>query len=515
MKKRTAICLLTGLLFSFAPGHRFRNRNYYFSESGNDQNEGSLVHPLRSIAKFNRLVLHPGDSVFFRAGDSFSGSLILDSKKSGQKDFPVVIGSYRRGWALIDAGKGIGLTIDNCSYIEISGLHLRGSGRKTGNKRDGVLLKVTNHVTVSNLDISGLQKSGLFIYASRNMTCIDIYAHDNGSAGITVDGDDQNKKSSRDIDIIHCRAVNNPGDPTELDNHSGNGIIVGHCTNVHIDHCMASENGWDMPRTGNGPVGIWAYEADSILIEHCLSFLNKTSKGAADGGGFDLDGGVTHSVIQYCFSYGNQGAGYCLFQYAGASPWHDNIYRFNISENDGLVSEGRAGVFIWNGSGDELQFYNCDFYNNSIYNAHEADLSFSVMSKNRRFRFFNNIFVAWDSLIRGDKGRDLFIGNDWHSLQKGFSSEGVFNFRDWMNKSGQESENGVVQGSNLDPHFQDPGKAQIRNADSLIWMKAYLLPDSSFLKRSGSDLYKTYGIERGKEDFMGKPLPVKGVGACL
>ena len=98
---------------------------------------------------------------------------------------------------------------------------------------------------------------------------------------------------------LHC-TVNNPGDPTNLTNHSGNGIVVGHCTNVLIDHCMATNNGWDMPRIGNGPVGIWCYEADSVVIQHCLSYRNKTSVGGADGGGFDFDGGVTNSIIQYC-----------------------------------------------------------------------------------------------------------------------------------------------------------------------------------------------------------------------
>ena len=123
-----------------------------------------------------------------------------------------------------------------------------------------------------------------------------------------------------------------------------------------------------MPRKGNGPVGIWAFEADSVVIQHCLSYRNKTSAGGADGGGFDLDGGVTHSIVQYCLSYENQGAGYCIFQYLYASPWHDNIFRYNISENDGAVSDAHGGVYIWNSAKIADQFYNGRFYNNTIYN---------------------------------------------------------------------------------------------------------------------------------------------------
>ena len=190
------------------------------------------------------------------------------------------------------------------------------------------------------------------------------------------------------------KTENNPGDPTNLKNHSGNGIVVGHCTKILIDSCVATNNGWDMPRIGNGPVGIWCYEADSVIIQHCISYRNKTSVGAADGGGFDLDGGVTNSIIQYCLSYENQGSGYCIFQYWDASPWYNNVIRFNISENDGLVSDSRAGMYIWNSSRDKNQFYNCDVYNNTIYNSKQAALAFSETSEHKNFRFFNNIFIA-------------------------------------------------------------------------------------------------------------------------
>jgi hypothetical protein len=46
-----------------------------------------------------------------------------------------------------------------------------------------------------------------------------------------------------------------PGDPSILNNHSGNGIVVGNAEKVTIEYCEAANNGWDMPRQGNGPVG--------------------------------------------------------------------------------------------------------------------------------------------------------------------------------------------------------------------------------------------------------------------
>jgi hypothetical protein len=227
----------------------------------------------------------------------------------------------------------------------------------------------------------------------------NVYSHDNGYAGILVSGEHGRKDASKNIVIRNCRAENNPGDPAELDNHSGNGVLVGHSTNVMIEYCTATNNGWDMPRIGNGPVGIWAYESDSVIIQHCIAYKNKTSKGAADGGGFDLDGGVTNSIIQYCLSYGNEGSGYGLFQYKGASPWYNNTIRYCISENDGGGSAAHAGIFIWNSSDDSEQLKDCYIYNNTIYNEQGAAISYESQSMNSGFRFYNNIFVSQAELI--------------------------------------------------------------------------------------------------------------------
>ncbi len=265
------------------------------------------------------------------------------------------------------------------------GLRLEGSGRKTGNVKEGCSLIECAHVVAEDLDISGFQKSGLMIYSSLWVDIRRVYAHENGSAGIAVEGVD--KRSSRNLTIVDCRADDNPGDPTNLTNHSGNGIVAGHCTNLLIDRCSATNNGWDMPRIGNGPVGIWCYEADSVIIQHCRAYRNKTAVGAADGGGFDLDGGVTNSIIQRCLSYENQGAGYCIFQYWGASPWYHNIIRNNVSRDDGWVSDGRGGVYVWNSSGDSNQFYDCRVYKNRVYNSKEAALSYSEKSARKDFSF--------------------------------------------------------------------------------------------------------------------------------
>ncbi len=495
-------------------GNFGKGRSYYLSISGDDKNDGSLKHPFKTVQHFNALKLNPGDSIFFKAGEIFIGNVIFDSSKSGTIAKPVAITSYGSGRSIINAVNETALSNYNVSYLKINNLICKGSGRKKGNTKSDIEISNSHNISINNIEISGFQKSGLQIYSCKNVTINKVDAHYNGAAGIGVDGDYKNKLTTKNILITYCKTDNNPGDPANLTNQSGNGIVAGHCTNVVIDHCAATNNGWDMLRIGNGPVGIWCYEADSVIIQHCLSYRNKTSAGGADGGGFDLDGGVTNSAIQYCLSYENQGSGYCMFQYWSASPWCNNMIRFNISENDGLVSDSRAGVYLWNSSKDEKQFYGCDFYNNTIYNSKQAALSFSKTSERKDFRFINNIFIGKDSLIKGNEGDDLFLANDWWTIEKEFNANGMNNFEKWAVEKNKEQLNGKIVGLNVLPHFANAGDAQLTNANQLASFCNYKIKEISLATKSGIDLKSLFGINIGTKDFNGALVNRNCLGAC-
>ncbi len=476
-----ATASLTGIQ-SFAQ-HLTVPRSYYVSLTGNDNNPGTKKSPFKTLDKINGLHPIAGDTIFFRSGEIFNGSLLLTKGINGAANKPVVYTSYGGAHATINAKDSVGIKLYKGQYIKIQHLSLIGSGRKTGNVEDGLAINNSIQISIEDLNISGFQKSGLRIFSSKNVVAKKVFTHDNGSAGITVESA-YPKRESEDIKILDCRAENNPGDPTNLTNHSGNGIVVGNCKNVLIDHCTATNNGWDMPRIGNGPVGIWAYEAENVIIQHCLSYRNKTSKGGADGGGYDLDGGVTNSIVQYCLSYENQGSGYCIFQYWGASAWHDNIFRYNISENDGTVSDSQAGLYVWNSSDDEKQFYDCDVYGNIIYNTKVAAISFSEKSESKGIRFYNNVFVGKDSLIKGkDKIGDVkYLGNNWWSIESGFKIDGITDLKAWAEKTGKEQKDGKVIGLNIKPDFKSPGNAAITSASQLKTFTNYQLPANSILK---------------------------------
>ena len=511
------LLLLLACQLLFSPdvfSRSYQSRGYYLDNTGNDFNDGSKEHPLKTIDRLNAVSLHGGDTVYFKSGEIFAGQVLIDSSKAGQQNTPLVITSYGDNNATIDGGNTTALTITNSSFIKVYKLNFNGAGRKEGNTKDGVAVLYSHDITLDDISIQGFQKAGLLVYSSVDVRATKVYAHNNGFAGIFINGDYQKRNSNR-IYLGDCKAENNPGDPTNLTNHSGNGIIAGNCKNLLIEYCTATNNGWDMPRIGNGPVGIWCYEADSVVIQHCISYRNKTSKGSDDGGGFDLDGGVTNSVIQYCLSYENDGSGYGIFQYDGASNWHDNTIRFCISENDGAVSTAHAGVLIWNSSHDTAQFKRCYFYNNVVYNNKTAAICYADESEQAGFYFLNNIFVAKDSILTGKEHSGVFLANDWWSLNNRFNIAGIKDFTSWLQQYKKEQYNGSVAGLNIKPKLKRPGKTSLANALKLNQFKRYRIPRRSRLRSSGINLLQVFGIANGGKAFNQNAAPEKGIGTCF
>lgn len=488
-------------------------RCYYVSENGNDDDNGDKHHPWQTLNKINSIILQAGDSILLKGGDIFNGTLVIQHDKNNSYEKPVFIGSYGTGKAIINAANSKGIEITESHFIDVKNIKVIGSGRKEGNTQSGVNISYCTNVTIDDIDISGFQKAGLLVHSSSSVNMRKVHAHNNGASGIVVDGD-SSKKECKNILIDHCSAENNPGDPTNFTNHSGNGIVVSQCTNLKIAYCTATNNGWDMPRIGNGPVGIWAWEADSVIIEHCISYRNKTSKGGEDGGGFDFDGGVTNSVIQYCLSYENYGSGIGLFQYSGGTPWYNNTIRYNISINDGLVSAAKAGIYIWNAS-YENKLRDCYIYNNTIYNSRYSAISYAKESDNESFKFYNNIFVAKDSIIIGQKQTGEFLGNNYLSLQNGFSIEGITTLKAWANARKQELLNGKLVGLNINPAFKNPDIVNIINPDLLPAFFNCKLPKNSILRKSGLNLKNLFSIDNGRRDFNGSKVPSNGIGASF
>lgn len=392
---------------------------YVNSQTGNDDNLGTIEKPFQTIAKVNQLKLQAGNSVFFAGGQTFQGNLYLKGI-SGTKESPVQVSSYGNGRAIIDAENGTGIKADSCAWLQVKNLKVFGNDRLKSNQGSGVELRRTQNCSIDSIEASGFLWSGIKAVGGKNLQITHVYAHDNGFSGINVESDGQDAgglegswgKSFHNVYIAHCVAENNPGCPVVKNNHSGNGILIGGVTKGLIEYCEAMNNGWDMPREGNGPVGIWAYQSDSITIQYCYAHDNKTSAKGKDGGGFDLDGGISNSVVQHNYSANNEGAGYGLFQYYGATLWKNNIVRNNFSYNDGRKN-GQAGFLMWIATGSPELISDCRIYENTVINCYGHAVSFEP-GDYPRFEFRDNIFVLTNlpgSFVNGSFSGATFTEN--------------------------------------------------------------------------------------------------------
>jgi len=499
-KAFTSLALLL-VLFCFGFYGAPTGGTYFVSLSGNDSNPGTRTQPWKSIERANQQLFEAGGRLLFETGGTFNGALFLDENDRGTAGNKIIVGSYGQGMATIDAGNGRAISVEGSQHIRIENLRLRGSGRKHGNTGSGLYISGVTNIEVDSMEISGFQHSGLHFAGVEEGRFTNVHAFENGFAGISSRGD-----FSNDIYVGECLTENNPGDPTILDNHSGNGIVLGKVKNGTIEYCESRYNGWDMPREGNGPVGIWSYHSDNITIQHNISHHNRST--GIDGGGFDFDGGMTNSVLQYNYSHNNHGSGYLICQYNGAAPFHSNVVRYNISQDDGLTNHD-AGIHIWQG---DVGMESTDVYNNTIYNSKGSGITFGVAQgvteKTPIGRFYNNIFVTGESQIAGGAYKGEFRGNlYWAMGNGGFRVDEYKSLEEWARATGQEMVDDRLVGIYGDPLLTKNGTGLIMNPRKILDLTEYLLLSDSPAVDTGLDLEQLLGLDTGSRDFYGNALP--------
>ncbi len=419
--------------------------DYYVSLLGDDSNTGSSeTQPWRSINRVNAAQLLPGDSVWFQANQTFQGNLYLQ----GSRHTPcavtppaVTIGSYGSGSATINAGNGAGFTAKNRGSVHLVNLNFVGAGASK-NSSSGIVFINTlpgsvkfADIRIHRVDVSGFKYSGINFVAQptdmrwsgfRNVKITNTTSHDNGDAGISCIGawnPNQKGYAHADFYIGNCSAYRNAGIPGK-GSHSGNGIVLAQVDGAIIEHCRAYENGNLNDYEGGGPVGIWAWDANRVVIQFNESHHNRTGS-SKDGGGFDLDGGVTNSIVQYNYSHDNDGAGYLLAQFEDARPFYGNVLRYNLSVNDGRRN-CYGGIHLWS-TGANGGITDTTFYANSIYTAQTVDgnpAGVDCSSKGiRNIRFYNNYFQTDGKavLVRGETNQGaVFKDNTFSTARKNY-----------------------------------------------------------------------------------------------
>ncbi len=508
---------------------------------GSDAQPGTESAPLATIPAVNALDLAAGDRIFFRGGDVFEGSLEFDSTTAGTAENPIVIGSYGEGRATIASDDETALFLYNTAGFEIRDLVIVGLGR-TSNPNDGVSIYSDlpggvklPYLRIERVEISGFGGVGLAIGSwagssgFRDIRIDEVRIHDCRD-GLLTYAEDATPNAAPNygletITVTDSLFENNPGQ-AGVTRPTGSGLVLGGVDGGLVERCIARNNGAEHTFIA-GPVGIWTYNSRAVILQHCESYGNRTSGG--DGVGFDLDGGVTDSVIQYCYSHDNDGAGYLLAVFADSGPTSNNTLRYNISVNDGRL--GRQGAFFFWGATASDPVEDAWVHNNLIYLDASAVIAGTPIALQFYRVDFDGLNVVNNTIItRGASAYAVFadaavlpITSVWMRGNSYWAEEGGLRFR--FNGSthqslaafrftGQERSGSVDLGFDGDPRLERPGGPAItlgtseRLAAAADLLTGWRLQPESPLIDGGLDLVGLGGPAPGSLDFFGSsPVP--------
>lgn len=515
------------------------NNTYYVSATGDDSNSGlTPADAWKSIDKVNSLIVKPGDAILFEGGKSFPGTLKFDSNDANGGSNAVTISSYGSGRATILAGSGNGIDIYNTAGFKIENLIVAGNA-STAVKNSGIQFYTDldgdvkfDFAEVKNVEVYGFRDYGIVFgswkYQSvnnsgfKNVLVENAKVYDIMDVGIGSYGNFSATKTGyahSNIVVRKCEVYNITGLTTKTGSHSGNGIVLSDVQNSVIEYSTVYDSGHLNANTSGGPVGIWYWDADQVTIQHneVYGMKSGTSK---DGGGFDLDGGVTNGVMQYNYSHDNHGAGYLIGQFSGARPMRNITVRYNISENDAATNGG--SIYLFNGSSPssmkDIHVYNNTLYIEKKYSGSAAIklLNWKTISEN--VNFHNNIIYAENGadLVQVPSGYHAnFSGNLYHTTgnfrinYKGTTYTSLADFR----STGNEVVDGNETGVQADPLLNNAGNGgTIGFGNSLTELSAYKIQSGSPAIDAGILLSQ----DMGETDFYNNMIltdPVPEAGA--
>ncbi len=519
------------ILFLFLSSGSFATI-YYVSSSGNDFNPGnSVIGAWATISKVNSTQFLPGDALYFEGGKTFNGSINLTSADGNDPNNLFTISSYGGGRATINAGNSYGLYAYNTQGFSVSNLVFDGNATST-NTDAGIKVftdatgdvKFTN-ISFSNIEVKNFGAEGIRISSSmgltgyQNLALSNLSVHDVTKNGIKIFGNitlSQVGWQHKNVSVSNCELYNVPGSGSAL--LEGNGIVLAGVDGAVIQNCVAHDNGKNNINQ-EGPVGIWSLESNNVVIQFCESYLNHCGTGA-DGDGFDFDGGMTNSFLQYNYSHDNDGAGFLMGQYQNARNWGNNTMRYNISQNDATHIGGAIELF--KGPGPSAMS-GANIYNNTIYvspqaaNANISAVFFLAWTTGiNQIAFYNNIFVTTGAVPLVNIPANyaaFFAGNIYYSSLAAFSInyQGVnySSLSAWRTATSNEIVGGSNTGFSSDPLLTNPGLGgTVAYGNSLSMLNAYKIKNiTSPAVDNGLNLASLISINAGSVDFWGNLLP--------
>ena len=515
---------------------------YYVNTTGNNTDGLSVATAWTNLTKVNSFSFKPGDTLLFEGGKTFAGNLNFDAFDAGNSTTKLVLKSYGTGGKAkikTNSSAVCGFKATNTQGITIENLIFEGPGTTLSKDMDGIQFYTDlptgklSGIELKNTEISQFGYCGIRFISKwdvnvksgfENVLIQNCSVHDCRENGIvSIAYDDQNTQTYNHgkFHLTGCEVYNIPG--YSASTHKGSGIVLSQIDSALIEYTCAHHTGTENTACG-GPGGIWVWSANRINIQFCESHHNSSGLGkGCDGLGFDLDGGVTNSKIQYCYAHDNDGAGYLLGNFDGARPWGNNTIRFNISVNDALTNNSPVTLFTGpNTTWNKLQFYhNTIIANPSAKNAYPSFSAFQITdygTSMKNIQCYNNIFLTSGGLPFVNipnafvAENPAFKGNLYWSASANpkwiYGSNTYSTLSDFRNAGIHcEKSNSTAHGIYTDPNLEGIGTIALtlfpKTNEQLI---NYVLKKNSAAIDAGLNLQTLFNINSGNRDFWGNTI---------
>ncbi|NIJ44722.1 hypothetical protein FHR24_001161 [Wenyingzhuangia heitensis] len=346
-----------------------RQNKFYISNSGNDENDGTIDQPWNSLDKLSNTLLIPGDTVFFKKGDRFNGHYVVNG--SGDVSKPIVITSYSTGNQPIITGQvgadGGGdyqeaILVENVDNLVFEDLEIQNERTVTRSGVDdtdayGIYVKNSGTTVMENITFRNVTFKNTFavqpILDTSDFDTIQVSALGFSSSKNYVAGEE---KHIRDILIENCLFANNQrfgvqfkhgGGDTGIGNdeinrnmniivrnnefsyNGGTGVLPNRTYNCLIENNLFDHPGatTDSRMPGRGS-SIWNINCINTVMQYntCLS-----TRGYLDSHGIHIDNYNKNTFVQYNYMEDCEGG------FVEILRGNENaVYRFNVSVNDGF-----------------------------------------------------------------------------------------------------------------------------------------------------------------------------------
>ena len=405
-----------------------QNQYYLSSSTGNDNNNGSQTQPWKTLSKLSNTTLGPGDTVYFKKGDTFRGHYVVNG--SGTEGNPITFTSYGSGNQPIISG----------SSHDDGGGDYREAILVTNHDNmvfDG--LEIQNHRTISRSGVGDLVSFGIRIEVSdsnvdlnnfsfRNMTFKNVYAlywvdpadqnafNDFEVSGLTfisywggiINNVIVEDSYFTDLQRIGVHIKNTMGKTSTKRNTNfvfrNNEFfqIGGTCVlPIRTENCLIENNIFNQPgaKTNDKMIGrgsaVWNWYSINTIVQYNQAV---NAKGILDSHGIHVDHSNVDTFIQYNYMQDCEGG---FVEILGGNQ--RAVYRFNISVNDGWRVNPNwvnSDHTIWLndkiGGQSGHPSYDSYIYNNTVVINKSGNDAFdtAIDINGQNTRIFNNIFYA-------------------------------------------------------------------------------------------------------------------------